>query len=1267
DHKMAERGVSYEALAFEEHQEQAADQVSIANTITSIRFLGALEWREFFETCSLVEQILREDPAGVYSRMDFVSRDRYRHAVEMLARRSPRTEIEIAEAAVSLALESLSADASDPSAAHVGFYLISTGRLAFEQCVGYRPRLRERLYRGPLASKGLVYWGLFALITIVLAALLTSYVVCYNASLAWTVALVVFSLAPLAGLALDVVNRLATHLWPARVLPKLDFHEPVAAAHRTMVVIPALLTSPQATQHIIDNLEIAYLSNRDPNILFGLIGDLPAHAAEVAPGDAAVIDAARHGISALNEAYRENGIAPFSLFIRGRSFNGADEVWMGWERKRGALEEFNRLLRGSNDTSFSVCDTDRRALASVTFVITLDADTVLPHDGARKLISTIAHPLNRAQIDVDRRRVLRGYGLVQPRVSMSLESAERSPFAWMHSGQIGIDPYAGAVSDAYQDVFGEGSFTGKGIYEVDVYNAVLQGRLPENTLLSHDLLEGSYLRTALASDIEVLDDQPSSYVSHTARSHRWVRGDWQTLPWLGRMVPTRTGRERNPLTMLHRWKILDNLRRSLSAPSLLLLAVCGWVALPGYDWAWLAIVLAIELFPVYFGAFDALVFRSRDRATRRDFRSIARDYWRDIAQLLVALVVLPHQAYMMLDAIARALYRMFVTHRNMLEWETAADVERRLGPRLADFGRRMWTGEAITFSAAVIVAMLDLPSLVSATPLLLAWAIAPYIAWRVSLPTPEPVIEISDAERASVRRIARRTWRFFETFVTPEDHYLAPDNFQEDPEPVVAHRTSPTNMGLQLISGLTAYDLGFIGLSRFVDLTSRTLSTMVGLERYRGHFYNWYDTTTLQPLRPSYVSTVDSGNLAGHLVALRAGLMEVSESPLIGSSALTGIAETVRLALEELLAFRDDLGPAEAVVELRTSLEELLRRIRLDQTPADLGEWWSVLSALASLADTVTARLAALRPRTSGDEAALASVTRAVDAVRVDVHYHLDDLERYTPWAPLLGQVPRAALTDESLSPLVSHTPSLVGLAEGFDVTLAHLDELASAGDDTSVWAARVAAGIREARPQCVQLLAELRLAADMAQEIWEHTDFSMLFDRNRMLFSIGFNTAEGKLEESFYDMLASECRLASYVAIAKGDVPQEHWFRLGRAITETEAGRALVSWSASMFEYLMPLLVMKSWPGTLLDQTYRTIVRRQIQYGQQRGVPWGVSESAFAARDAGMIYQYQAFGIPGLGLKRGLSEDVVVAPYATVLALPLEPHAALQNLDTLA
>ncbi len=1286
ERRLAALGITLDELGHDLQQEQAADQVSIANTITSVRFLDAYEWRSFFESVSMVEQVLRQDPAGVYPRMDFTSRDRYRHALEQLARRCQLDEITVAEANVSLCLEVLESEPGDQIRGHVGHYLIGAGRLDLEASVSYRPRARERLYRGPLARKGLFYWGLLGVLTALLAGGLAAWLTLEGAGLLVMVTVTLVALVPLSELALSITNRAAAHIFPPRVLPKLDYLRPLSEAHRTLVVVPALLSSVGSVRRVLDNLEIAYLANRDDNLAFGLLGDLKAADEQRLPADGEIIDAAVRGVADLNERYAaEHGRAPFALFVRERRYSSAEKTWMGWERKRGSLVELNRWLRGASETSFSHVTGDETFLDSVTFVITLDSDTVLPRDSARKLVSTIAHPLNRARWIASESRVRSGYGLVQPRVGMALPASSRSFFAWLYSGETGIDPYAGAVSDTYQDVFGEGSFTGKGVYEVNLFDAVLEGRFPDNTLLSHDLIEGCFLRVMLASDIEVLDDHPASYLAQAARVHRWARGDWQTTPWLLPRIPGPAGATRNPLTPLHRWKIIDNLRRSLVAPALLALITLGWLLLPGTTWAWPLVMTLIVFFPVYFSLTDALLSRSRAVPLRAVAGGMWRDFARDSARALLTLVMLPHQAQLMLDAMVRALWRMGVTRRGLLEWETAADAERRLGDDLAGYARRL--GPA----SAVAIALLVLPSLAHpgrALPsffLAAIWAAAPFVAWWVSrIRVAEPDL-LGEHERLVLRRAARRTWRFFETFVTPEGHHLAPDNFQEDSNGEVAWRTSPTNIGLQLLSTLSAYDLGYLTVRELVVRSSDTLGAMAGLERFGGHFYNWYDIKTLDPLPPKYVSTVDSGNLAGHLLVLRIGLLEASESPLFAHRLLDGLVDTISLAVEDLVAEHGRLHPEDTVRLLRENLDELARDVALVEAPNDLGGWHSLVRRLETLVSAVTVAACEL---TDGNADALAKTphpTSPLERIRDAIHAIEDRLraartllDDLTPWGLRLSHVPAALADDprrEALNPLLDFVPSLVGLAEGLETALDSLDSLAADPPGSSPaeceaaarWAASLAAGLRETRPLCRELLGRLRLDAAIAREMWEHTDFRVLFDERRLLFSIGYNTSEGRLDPSYYDMLASECRLASFLAIAKGDVPQEHWFRLGRPVTGTTGGRrALLSWSASMFEYLMPLLVMRSWPLTLLDETYTAVVRRQVQYGAQRGVPWGVSESAFNAKDAGLIYQYQAFGVPGLGLKRGLSNDVVVAPYATALALPIVPKEAYENLDVL-
>ncbi len=1285
---LASTGISFESTAVAQQLAQAANQVSIANAITSIRFLDALEWRTFFERVSLVEEILRRDPSHTYAAMDFASRDRYRHALELMARRCPKSEIELAETVVALARGAIVADPADAVRGHVGWWLISGGRYELEGLVGYNPLTRERLFRGPLRNRGLFYWGTLVVTEAVLIAGLALTALVAGASPEQTALLVLLGVLPVSEIAITLLNRVCSFTFAARTLPKLDHRVPVTDDHRTLVVVPALLTSSKTAQHVIANLEVAYLANRDSNVGFTLLGDVRSATQPLLASDEQILEAAVRGISELNARYEaEHGRRPFHLLMRRRTFSDSEGEWMGWERKRGALVELVREMRGEPETTFSTKLGDEEFRRSCAFVITLDADTVLPLDDARKLICTIAHPLNRARLEPGRRIVTRGYGLVQPRVSMTIAGAERSRYAALYSGLPGIDPYANAVSDTYQDVFGEGSFTGKGIFEVDVFAHVLEGLFPESTLLSHDLLEGCFVRTGLASDVEVLDDHPANYLASSSRLHRWIRGDWQTVPYLGATIRTEDGTAiANPLSLLHRWKLTDNLRRSLVAPATVLFITVGWVLVPGQALWWPLAGFLVVLFPALFSFLDALASRPGSVPLSTSLPGIVRDLGAGVWRETLALATLPHKAHLTLDAAFRALWRRFVSRRSLLEWETAADAEKRAGTTARTFYRTMGPGALASVALLAPAVYLEPARAATALPLALLWASAPLAAWWLSTPLPVRETEaLSDPDRQSLRRVARATWRYFDAFVTAEGHHLAPDNFQEQPRGVVAWRTSPTNVGLQLLTYLGAYDLGHITLDGLVERVSATLSTLAGLERFRGHFYNWYDIRTLSPLHPAYVSTVDSGNLAGHLLVLRIGLLEASESPLLGPQVIAGARDGVRLALEDLVAGEPNLGPVEAVRRCHECLEALERSLALSAPPHDLGSWSALLTrAQRTFEDTLAAVDELAEPAADAEPAAGAPDVRhatappvpgtPLEALRASVYDAARAVSRplalvgtLAPWATHLDDAPVAVREHPALQPLFAHTPSLVGLAEGLSDALLALAELSEDQNaDVARWSGEVLGLFRQARPHAVELLARLRLNGDIAREMWEHTDFLMLYDPHRQLFSIGYNLAEGKLDNSFYDLIASECRLASFLAIAKGDVPQEHWFRLGRALTGTRKGRALVSWSASMFEYLMPVLVMRDWPKTLLAETYRSVVVRQIAYGAERGVPWGVSESAFNARDAELTYQYQAFGVPGLGLKRGLSDDIVVAPYASILALPFARDAVLGNLALL-
>ena len=1086
ERRLGESGTTSEDAVRAEHQRQATDQASTANSITSLGLCATLDWSRFVERVSMVEQVLRRDPSGVHPRMDFPSRDRYRQAVEELADPTGEAQVRVALRAVESARQVAEKKGGDDRAAHVGYHLIGPGRRGLEIDVAFHPGLPEKLRRFAFRH-AIVGWlsgiGLLTALGLLAAA---EYVRAQGrADAAFAAGL--FVLLPASQLAVLIVQRLVSAFVPPRRLVRLDFSSGVPESGRTIVVVPTLLGSVSGVERLLAHLEVQALGNMDPHIHFAILSDLRDAAAREMPEDAAILAAARQGIEALNRRYAAETNDRFYLFHRDRKWNPKEAVFMGWERKRGKLEEFNRFLRGGAAGAFPLQAGNVSILPTVKYVLTLDTDTRLPRTAAQTLIGILAHPLNRPFFDRSVGRVVEGYGILQPRVSVMHASAAGSLFARVYAGHTGVDPYTTAVSDAYQDLFGEGIFTGKGLYDVDAFRESLEARVPENALLSHDLFEGLHARTALVSDVELVDDFPSNVLAHARRQHRWVRGDWQILAWLLPVVPTRRGFAKNGLPLVSQWKILDNLRRSLVAPALLLLFAAAWTILPGNPLVFTLAGLAVAGFPLVDSILQ-IPRRSRDDEPVRVYvRGVLEEVATSLAQAFLTLALLPFHAWETVHAVGLTLVRLVVTGRRLLDWETAAAQAKQTAGLLAGGVRAFFAEMAASPVAALAIliatAVLRPAALPLTLPFLVLWAVAPLLAFWLSHPAPSRRLNLTTEDRERLLEIAGRTWKYFETLAGPEDHFLPPDNLQEGPEPKVAHRTSPTNISMALLSSLAAYDLGLQPLKAMLERIERTLDTMESLERHEGHLLNWYDTRTLAPLAPRYVSTVDSGNLAGALVTLAEGCF------------------------------------------------------RLAQANADLA------------------------PR-------------------------LDDVARR---------------------------------ADAF------------------------AEGMR----------------------------FGFLLHPERQLFSIGYRLPDsagpGRRDFASYDLLASEARLASFFAIAKGDVPQSHWFHLGRLVVSVDGVPTLVSWSATMFEYLMPLLLMRTYPGTLLDQTCRMAVKRQIDYARSRGVPWGISESAYREVDRAGEYQYKAFGVPGLGLKRGLADELVVAPYATALAALLDPAKAVRNFRHLA
>jgi len=1263
---LGQSGQTVAQLVQSENQQQAADQVSISNSIGSLRVLGAMDWRDFVESQSVVERVLREDPDGVYGHMDFATRDRYRHATEEIARRGRLSEGEVARRALGLARAAAGEGMS--RAAHVGYYLVDAGRPALERALAVDPGVWARACR-MAARRGLgLYLGTIALLTGLVASRVLNGLPAAEAAPWMLLALIVPTVLVASQLAVALVNWVATLLVSPRPLPRMDFSAGIPPAARTLVVVPTMLGSQAGVDGLLEALEVRFLANRDPGLLFGLLTDFLDAAREQLPGDAGLLERARAGVLALNARYAGPGGDCFYLFHRPRRWNPGEQSWMGCERKRGKLADLNALLRGGDGGGFALVVGDRACLAGVKYVITLDTDTQLPQDAARQFAAAMAHPLNRPVFDPACGRVVAGYGILQPRVAISLPGAGRSLYARLFAGEPGIDPYTRAVSDVYQDLFGEGSFIGKGIYDVDAFEQALGGRFPDNRVLSHDLLEGCHARSGLLSDGLLYEDYPASYAVDMARRYRWIRGDWQLAGWLMRRVPCacvgKGGNAAphsapNPLSALSQWKLVDNLRRSLVPPALLTLLVAGWAM--GLDpLGWTALLLGIVLLPALCVSALDLLRRPEGARFAEHLADVARAAGLRAAQLGFELACLPFEAWSNLDAIVRTLWRLGVSHRRLLEWCPSSEVERVAAAQSRDSleaaFRSMAAGPLGAVSVAAVLALVAPAAHRVALPILLLWLSSPALAWWVSRPRVRREAQLPEEQVRFLRALARRTWSYFDTFVGPGDNWLPPDNFQEYRVAAVAHRSSPTNMGLALLANLAAYDFGYIPAGCVLERTALTLSSMEGLARYRGHFYNWYDTQSLQPMPPLYVSTVDSGNLAGHLLTLRAGLVALADDPIVTPGLFEGMEDTVRI-----LAEAHGPGAESRLAACRRALDAAMAG-----TPLSLAVARALLEGLGGCAANVLVQTAGSAEPTESLLPA-AEIRRWAEALLQQVRRMLAELDELAPWLILLPPPPglEGFLTRFSVR---TGGLTLRALATLADDWLRELPQPADAGPVAArqAWleAFRQAVALGSAR--AAARLADIERLAGRAAAL-ASMEYDFLYDPQRHLLAIGYNVQDRRVDASCYDLLASEARLASFVGIAQGALPKENWFALGRLLTRVGGEPVLLSWSGSMFEYLMPQLVMPTYARTLLDQTSRAAVARQIEYGRQRGVPWGMSESAYNSVDARLNYQYRAFGVPGLGLKRGLADDLVVAPYATVLALMIAPEAACANLQRLA
>jgi cyclic beta-1,2-glucan synthetase len=1236
-------------LNLREQNRQTREQMSCGNAFTSLRQLALLDWRELFEQLSRVEQILRRDPSGVYPKMDFATRDRCRRAIEELAIASGQPEEQVAEHAVNLAKQASLEPATDERASHVGAWLVGEGRAELARLLACRETRRYRFLEWIYSHHPAVYAIGIGGFTVLFFFLVGSIGSLRSVGPAQLAGLFLLLVIPLSQLAIELFNYLVTRLLPSRQLPKMDFENAgIPAAFRTLVVVPMMLVNEDTVHSEVEKLEIRYLANKEANLLFSLFTDYTDSVTLSREDDSRLLRVASGCLAKLN---KRHGSERFFLFHRERTWSESEQKFIGWERKRGKLEELNRLIEGTRPETAAplvyVGDPDQ--LADIRFIITLDSDTQLPHASARRMVETLAHPLNQPRFDGAGNIMAGSYTIIQPRVSPTLPSTSVSAFSRLFSDAVGIDPYTQAVSDVYQDLSGEGSYHGKGIYDVRAFSRVLSGRFPEEWVLSHDLIEGAHVRVGLASDIELYDEFPQGYQSYSSRSHRWIRGDWQIAGWIFPRVPLASGGlGPNPLSLLNRWKILDNLRRSLLPATSLGLLIASWL-ISQQTGTIAALVVGLQLL------FHPLAQPFTMATTRKGLKYFSLAKLRhDLARAIVDAALLPHQAAVALDAIARVCYRRMVSRRDLLEW-TAQATHWSAARRQPLFVASLALGSI--FSAGLVwLIWRRLPtSLPEAAPWLGLWFLSPLLGWLLNLRPAEQqrAQPLPEKDRRFLRQIARRTWRYFSAFVNAGNSWLPPDNYQVAHQNRLAMRTSPTNIGLWMTSALGAHDCGYLTINQVVEKLTGTMTTINGLELHEGHLLNWYDIQTLAALEPRYVSTVDSGNLLGALWALNQGLDELLHKPVLDDKAFAGFLDTCEIlkqvvGRERLAGFDlqllDELmteweSPPASIVDKLALLRRMKASFRISPVPGEAASWAGEM-----------------------EEQVAAWIMIA---------------DRYLTWIEILAEK-----TGEELAPLghaallairqdLSQAPSLADLAHGrigsIRILKAIREENLQASTPLSPWLERVTAAFADSQWLAGETLGRAEQLIVNVAELSAGMNMRFLYDPKRKLFTIGYNVSSNRLDVSSYDLLASEARLGSFVAIARGDIPLEHWFSLGRPYGAIGRQRVLLSWTGTMFEYLMPLLFQRSYGNSLLDKAAREAVSIQRDYGRLRSVPWGISESAFADLDLGKTYQYKAFGVPALGLKRGQDEQLVIAPYATLLALNVAPIETVQNLKRLA
>lgn len=1077
EEQVEKTGVTVSEVIQKEHFDVATKKVLMGNSITSIKNIPRINFVEIFEHINGIEKILLQDPAGVYGKMDYETKTYYRNKIKSISEKTKISEIYIAKKILELAQNAKIEESSDlyqKKRTHIGYYLISDGIDDLYRMLQVKNRRVSKekkqnrfvylqIYIPLLFAIGVEYllWNKTGHILIAILGSILFYV-------------------PLSEIFSQLLAYIMGKIAKPKLIPKLDLEKGIPEEFSTFVVIPTIVKEKEKVAELMNKLEIYYLANKSKNIYFALLGDCSSSSSEKEKQDEELIQEGIRKAEELNQKYsKDENFPKFHFIYRKRLWNEKEGKYLGWERKRGLLAEWNEYLLGKKENTFLVNTMDKQQVPDIKYVITLDSDTDLVLDSALKLVGAMGHILNEPVIDPYKKVVIDGHGMIQPRVGIDLMSVRKSLFTAIFAGQAGTDSYTNAISNLYQDNFEEAIFGGKGIYDVAVFEEVLGNEIPENTVLSHDLLEGNYMRCGLASDIMILDGCPSKYSGFIYRLHRWIRGDWQIAKWLKNGIYDRKGeRKENPFNMLSKYKIWDNLRRSLIEITIMLsFLFCIILKLNNSNSIapFITILLISSTMPMLLGIFNYIVYRQEGRKQQRSFYGQIPTLKATIIKGILELAFLPHRAYMAANAIIKTIYRLVVSKKHLLEWTTAEEMERSSKEDLFSYYRLM----SINLLCGAVGLIIFFTGLTSITLFTVSglWIVAPFLAYWISKPihNQAKIEGLKEKDKEYLKEVALRTWKFFNEYMNEENNFLPPDNYQADRKMIVANRTSSTNIGLGLLAIVSAYDLGFISKKECLCKLQNTMNTISKLAKWNGHLYNWYYTDTLDPLTPRFISTVDSGNFVGYLFVLKTFLKELNqtEDPQI---------HTMLMTINKMI----------------------------------------------------------------------------------------------------------------------------------------------------------------------------------------EDTDFSVLYNPKTRLFSVGFDLENNLFVDSYYDFLASEARQASLVAIAKRDIPAKHWSNLSRTLTILNKYKGLISWSGTAFEYLMPNINIRKYPGSLLDESSRFLVMSQREYAKKLGLPWGISESAFNLRDLNSNYQYKAFGVPWLGLKRGLADEMVVAPYGSILAVSDYPEEVIQNLKQL-